>query len=460
MLRVPGKLHDYQWEGVSFLYRNHAALLADEMGLGKTVQTAVALALTLSTRSEISRALIVAPAALKMNWMSELAKWAPSLTVRSLVGGAREREAFYLLPVPVLVSSYEQVRQDAFDRISRNTFDIVILDEAQRIKNPNSATSLSCRLLSRRYSWALSATPLENSARDVASILSFLQHMRPFDISGHQLSTQLSSIMLRRRKSEVRGELPPVIVQDLKLELVGPQRTRYDDLWTRRYETVSAGTGAAAIVLLATITQLKIVCNFDSESGTSIKLEALREICVGAGPDARVLVFSQFVETLKWIAARLGFPYDLLTGSMSVHARQDSIERFKTAGSPRVLLTSLRAGGVGLNLGEATHVVMYDRWWNPAVEMQAIYRAHRFARETPLHVVRFTLIDTIEERISSILEAKERLFEDVVESTETTTRDFSVEELMHILEVSTGDLDSLRKDTGGDGNHGEDLGIS
>ena len=460
MLGVPARLHDYQWEGVSFLYRNHAALLADEMGLGKTVQTAVALALTLSTRSEVNRALIVAPAALTMNWISELAKWAPSLTVRSLMGSAREREAFYLLPIPVLVSSYEQIRQDGFDRIPANTFDIVILDEAQRIKNPDSATALSCRLLSRKRSWALSATPLENDARDVASILGFLDPLQPLDMSPQQLPARLSSTMLRRRKSEVRGELPPIIVQDLKLELAAPQRTRYDDLWTKRYETVSASIGETAIALLATITRLKIICNFDSESGASTKLAALREICVGAGPDARILVFSQFVETLKWIAPRLDLPGDLLTGSMSSRARQASIERFKTATSPRVLFTSLRAGGVGLNLGEATHVVMYDRWWNPAVEMQAIYRAHRFTRETPLHVVRFTLSDTIEEQIASILDAKERLFEDVVESTETTAQDFSVEELMHILEVSIGDLDSLKTETEDDRNHGKDPGIS
>lgn len=191
MLGVPARLHDYQWEGVSFLYRNRAALLADEMGLGKTVQTAVALALTLSTRTDLSRALIVAPAALKMNWMSELMKWAPSLTVRNVVGNTRERVAFYLLPIPVLVSSYEQIRKDGFDRIPSSTFDIVILDEAQRIKNANSATSLSCRLLSRKCSWALSATPLENDAQDVASILGFVDPARSFDMAPRRLSARL-----------------------------------------------------------------------------------------------------------------------------------------------------------------------------------------------------------------------------------------------------------------------------
>lgn len=266
--------------------------------------------------------------------------------------------------------------------------------------------------------------------------------------------------MLRRRKSEVRGELPPVIVQGLQLELSRPQRARCDDLWTKRYEAVSTGTGDAAVVLLATITRLKIICNFDSDSGESTKLAALREICMGAGQDARILVFSQFVETIRWIADRLDLPCDLLTGSMSSRARQAAMQRFKMAGSPRVLLASLRAAGVGLNLGEATHVVMFDRWWNPAVEMQAIYRAHRFTREAPLHVVRFTVTDTIEERIASILDAKERLFDEVVESTETSARGFSVEELLRILGLSISDLDSLKAETEDEGNHGQDLGIS
>ena len=444
MLGVPARLHDYQWEGVAFLYKTQAALLADEMGLGKTVQAAVALALTLSARNEMSRALIVAPAALTMHWMSELTIWAPSLTVRRVTGDVRDREAFYLLPIPVLVSSYEQIRQDGLDRIPSDIFDVVILDEAQRIKNPSSATALACRILPRKCSWALSATPLENDARDVASILSFLDPMIPTDLSGPQLSPRLNSMMLRRRKTEVRGELPPVIIQDLELELAPPQRERYDELWANRYEAVAAGTADAGVVLLGMITRLKIICNFDSGSDASSKLAALRDICVGAGRRARILVFSQFVETLKWISDRLEIPCDLVIGSMPLPARHDAMERFKADVSPRALLVSLRAGGVGLNLGEATHVVVFDRWWNPAVEMQAIYRAHRFEREAPLHVLRFIMADTIEERIGAILDVKDRLFEEVIESAETTARSFSVQELMQILEVSSRDVFPLQ----------------
>ena len=384
MLGVPGTLHDYQWEGVAFLYRSRAALLADEMGLGKTVQASVALALLLSARNEMSRGLIVAPAALTTNWMSELATWVPSLTIQRVQGNTRDREAFYLLPIPVLVSSYEQVRQDGLDRIPSNTFDVVILDEAQRIKNRHSTTALACRLLPRKCSWALSATPLENDAADVASILGFLDpSIRP-DLSWARLSAQLKTVMLRRRKAEVRGELPPVIFQDLKIELAPPQRARYDELWANRWKTTVTGAKDASVVLLGLVTRLKIVCNFDADADTSSKLDTLRDICEGAGHGARILVFSQFVETLKWISSRIALSSDRLTGEMLVGERQVAIERFKTGPAPRVLFVSLRAGGVGLNMGEATHVIVFDRWWNPAVEMQAIYRAHRFDRKAPV----------------------------------------------------------------------------
>ncbi len=248
--------------------------------------------------------------------------------------------------------------------------------------------------------------------------------------------------MLRRRKAEVRSELPPVIAQDLRLGLLMPQRERYDALWLNRAETVSANAtnGDISAALLGLITRLKIICNYDPSANVSSKLDALNVIIEGAGKSARILVFSQFVETLRWIAERIHLPHELLTGSMSLTERQTAIERFKTESSPRGLLVSLRAGGVGLNLGEATHVVMFDRWWNPAVEIQAIYRAHRFDRDEPLHVVRFLVADSIEERIAAILERKERLFDEIIESAETTAHRFTKKELMQILELAIGDI--------------------
>ena len=457
LLGVPEELHPYQWEGVAFLCRSPAALLADEMGLGKTVQASVALSLLLDGQKGMERALIVAPAALTRNWMSELEKWAPSLTVRRVQGNEREREAFYLLPIPVLVSSYEQIRQDGLYRIPSDTFDIVVLDEAQRVKNRNSGTALACRTLPRKSAWALSATPLENSSEDVAAILGFLDPSIRQDMTVPSLKAKLESMMLRRRKADVRGELPPVIVQDMELDLTPPQRERYDEMWVNRWTEAGADTvQSAAAVLLGLVTRLKTICNLDVDTGASSKFDALREICEGAGPRARILVFSQFVETLKWISDRLTLPHDVLTGTMSGDQRQDAVRRFRTEPAPRVLLVSIRAGGVGLNMGEATHVVVFDRWWNPAVEIQAVYRAHRFTRDEPLHVVRFLITDSIEERIADVLDRKKRMFENVVEDIETSAQHFSVEELIRILELSRADVYSMARETAEDRLHGED----
>lgn len=459
-LNVPATLHDYQWEGVGFLYRASGALLADEMGLGKTVQTVVALALLLHRQESVQRALIVAPAALTFNWMKEISTWAPSITARCLSGDAPEREAYYLLPIPVLVASYEQIRLDAFDRVPAGTFDLIILDEAQRIKNPASATSLACRLLPRSRAWALTATPLENDEEDVSSILRFLDPSVGRRLSRSYVSTQLLNLMLRRRKVDVRAELPPVLIQDLRIELSASQRASYDELWFSRIDAIRRGSGEnLSTALLALLTRLKILCNFDLDSGSSSKFEVLESLIEGAGQGARILVFSQFVETLVQISKRLSLPSDLLTGSMSMEARHEAMTSFMQSPSPRVLLVSLRAGGVGLNLGGTSHVVLYDRWWNPAVEVQAIYRAHRFERDLPLHVVRFLVTDTIEERVAQTLERKRILFADVIESVKTTHHRFTREEMMEVLELDVGDFSRLLAERNETQTDGEDLRI-
>lgn len=436
-LSLPWSLRTYQWEGVAFLCRNRSVLLADEMGLGKTVQTAVALALTLNGQKDMKRALVVSPASLAANWKAELETWVPSLVVRRLVGDRRTRKALYLLPVPVLLGSYEQVRQDALDCIPRACFDIVVLDEAQRIKNRHSRTALACRLLSPRRAWALSATPLENNTDDVRGILRFLDPGGKWEAGDEAVANQLGKLMLRRRKRDVRGELPPVIVQDLRLNLTEAQRQQYDELWNSRgqeWTDVSHRVNAHGH-LLGMITRLKVVCNYVQHEDSSAKLDALNQVCEGAGSRGRILVFSQFVKTLKWLSRKTALPFDFITGEMTEGHRLRAMRRFQTGAAPRMLLVSLRAGGVGLNLGEATHVVLFDRWWNPAVEKQAIFRAHRFDRGEPLHVVRFVTTGTVEERIDRILAAKEELFGDVVDSRSIKRTGLSMNDLLHILNL-------------------------
>ena len=259
-------------------------------------------------------------------------------------------------------------------------------------------------------------------------------------MSGAHLKRRLESMMLRRRKRDVRADLPPVIVQDLSVELYGRQRRAYDDLWYCRESTIRqrwAG-GEVTAALLGLITRLKVICN--AADGASSKLDALKSMSDGFGSSARVLVFSQFVRTLRWIAARLKMPHDFLVGSMTATHREEAMERFRSGRTPRVLFVSLRAGGIGLNLGEATHVVMFDRWWNPAVERQAIYRAHRFDRRDPLHVIRFLVKESIEERVAAILDRKATLFDSTIESVASSARGLTRSELMDILQLRSGEL--------------------
>ena len=439
-------LRPYQREGVSFLFQNSAALLADEMGLGKTVQAITALRLLLR-KPGIDRALIVAPASLGFNWQRELERWAPELVVRRLSGGQGDRLAYYELPIAVLIATYEQVSIDALDRIPDGAFDIVVLDEAQRIKNYSSRTAFACRLLPRDIAWVLTGTPIENSRSDIESIFEFLRPglVRRTDGKSKVLSA-IAPYFLRRRKAEVLKDLPPIIVQDMSLELTDAQRDAYGVAW-------EAGSMAfrraphpiPAPDLLALITRLKQICNFGPEGHESSKLEALQVLLETASKaDIKVLVFSQYVETLNRLAGLIdSMPASVYSGELSAVERDRVLTSFECESGSRVLLVSLRAGGVGLNIPSADLVILFDRWWNPAVEAQAVNRAHRLGRSTPLHVVRFLIRDSIEERIDAILTAKQALFEDYVESVDmpdvpALTRN----DLIHALGISHYDTDA------------------
>lgn len=440
-LNLPKPLRPYQWQGINFLLNQGSGLLADEMGLGKTVQAAVALSLLLPS-CERGRALVVVPASLRLNWERELSSWAPNLSVRRLQGDAEDRFALYRLPINTLIGSYEQVRDDALVLSSEVRFDVVILDEAQRIKNVDSDTALACRILQRDRSWALTGTPVENKIEDLVSIYRFVfPTLLNLAMSRPEMHERMKPFFVRRRKHDVLQELPPIIVQDMPLELTVQQREAYDQIWMSRHKRASAGTqDVSETALFALLTKLKQLCNFDPESGESAKWEALKLIVEGLSlPEDKLIVFSQYVETLQWISSRLDtqVPHEVFHGGLSEDAKEAVIKRFKQETGPRVLLMSLRAGGLGLNLQEASSVLLFDRWWNPAVEEQAIHRAHRFGREKILHAFRFLVVDSVEERIAEVLERKQTLFEQYVESAENATvPTFTREELMRILQLT------------------------
>jgi SNF2 family DNA or RNA helicase len=255
----------------------------------------------------------------------------------------------------------------------------------------------------------------------------------------HEIHDAIRNSFLRRKKDEVLGELPPIIIQDIPLELEGRQLLVYQDLWAARSDFFPSGAGRSTAAMLSLITKLKQICNFDALSGESVKLEALQFIFDSlSGPTDKVIVFSQYVQTLYWMAERVTMPFDLFHGGLSEAERDAAVSHFETGQGPRALFISLKAGGVGLNLQAASTVVLLDRWWNPAIEQQAIQRAHRFGRSRPLHVFRFLVVRSIEERIARILAEKQVLFEQYVEDAESAdVEPFSRHELSWILQMAT-----------------------
>ncbi|RKU28226.1 helicase [Candidatus Poribacteria bacterium] len=439
-LNLPFELRPYQWEGIQFLVQSEGALLADEMGLGKTVQVAVSLEI-LWHKQQLYRSLVVVPASLKLNWETELRRWAPSLSVQRIRGSTADRRTYYLLPINVLIVSYEEIRLDMMNISNEIDFDVVVLDEAQRIKNPHSKSSLSCRVIKRKRSWALTGTPVENKLNDLISLFRFVKiGVLHQGLSRGEIHSQMRPHFLRRCKRDVLKDLPPIIDQEIPIELQGKQQDAYLRAWDCRREGLEISTdGFSSTNLFSIITRLKQVCNYDKESGESAKLNVLIDFLdVQTADDDKVIVFSQYVDTLNWLALQIeGIPLEIYHGGLTQLEREEILNRFRNDPGPRCLFISLRAGGVGLNIQEASTVVLFDRWWNPALENQAIQRAHRFGRKRPLHVIRFIVSDTIEERISDILTEKQELFENYIETATNADKSwFSRELLEQILEIS------------------------
>ncbi|MCY3710131.1 MAG: DEAD/DEAH box helicase [Caldilineaceae bacterium] len=413
---LPHSLRPYQWEGVDFLRFRQSALLADEMGLGKTVQTAVALR---ACQEEFRRVLLVTPTSLCLNWQRELETWANGLAVRRVIGNADDRAMTYRLPIQVLIASYEQIRTDSRKFHGAVSFDLVVLDEAQRIKNLNSATSFACRLIPRSRSWALTGTPLENQPQDLVAIFRYLKpQLLHASMSRAEMHEAMTGYFLRRTKEEVLGDLPPILTKEIRLELGQAQRQTYENAWNSRLNAIPhADSAHESANMLAILTKLKQLCNFDLESGESAKLDVIRPLLdTVVAKGEKVLIFSQYVSALEWLSERIEIPHLIYHGGLSPDVKESVLDAFRKQDGPQALLMSLQAGGVGLNLQEASMVILLDRWWNPAIENQAIQRAHRFGRKVPLQVVRFLVENSVEERILDILKEKRGLFEEYVEA--------------------------------------------
>ena len=443
-------LRPYQEQGISWLRFIHelgsGGVLADDMGLGKTIQTiALLLSIKQEKKAKPMRSLIVAPTSVVSNWVREIERFAPSLSTALWHGVGRKEQQGELESVNVVITSYALLRRD-IDLLKNLRLDYAILDEAQNIKNPLSATAQAAKGLQAERRLALTGTPIENRLSEIWSIFEFVcpgllgplqrfeeKFARPIDQGDSKQAARLRAIIhpfiLRRTKSEVAKDLPPKLEVDKIIDLPPDQKAIYHQVLREVRSQVMGeverqGVAKSQIHILAGLTKLRqAACDarllglpkqFSHED--SGKLNMLRELVdeVESGGH-KVLIFSQFVSMLKLMASALdedGIRYEYLDGSTK--DRPERIERFQEDPTICAFLISLKAGGSGLNLTAADTVIHFDPWWNPAVEDQASDRAHRIGQKKVVTVYRLVAAGTIEEKILQLKEKKKVLVSSVL----------------------------------------------
>lgn len=439
------KLRPYQIEGFHFLCylaaNRFGGILADDMGLGKTIQS---LTWILHLRSQAGAhpppSLVVCPKSVLDVWAAEVRKAAPRLRVQVLRQRADLDVAFVAKNIDLLVINYAQLRGAADDLLSIEWL-AVILDEGQQIKNPDSQAAQAARRLEARHRLVLTGTPIENRLLDVWSLMAFAmpgilgsrkyfrdRFDRRKDAQSHtRLTARLRPFLLRRTKGEVALDLPSKTEEDVFCNL----ESRQADLYRAELERIQKillgiesdeALRRSSFVILQGLMRLRQICChpglLDAKhlAESSAKMSALFYLLDQLKEEGhKVLVFSQFVSMLDIIRDRLeeeGRPYSYLTGQTK--NRQEVVEDFQTTAEPKVFLLSLKAGGSGLNLTAASYVVLYDPWWNPAVETQAIDRCHRIGQESKVIAYRLLVKDSIEEKIRMLQQQKRAMMTGVL----------------------------------------------
>jgi len=462
-----GELRPYQKAGYNWLRfvqdYHFGGCLADDMGLGKTVMTLSMLQQRReSGAAQGAASLLVLPTSLVYNWLNEAQKFTPELRLLAYTGTYRDKNADRFADYDVVLTSYGIVRLDT-ELLAGYKFDYVILDESQAIKNPSSTTSQAVRQLNSRHRLILTGTPVENSTMDLWSQMSFInpgllgtqaffrkEFLKP--IEKHQdegrtrrLHALIKPFILRRHKAQVAKELPAKTEQLSYCQMTEEQAHAYEETKSFYRNKIlrnidEHGPASTQFMLLQGLTRLRQIANHprladEHYTGESGKLrEVLRMIRSVVAEGHKVLVFSQFVQHLSLVRAALDerqLAYAYLDGN--TRDRQGEVARFQETEDLKIFLISLKAGGVGLNLTAADYVFLLDPWWNPAVEAQAVDRAHRIGQQRPVFTYKFITQGTVEEKILALQRRKLALVSELIATDEAVIKHLTRADIEELL---------------------------
>ncbi|SJZ59847.1 DEAD/DEAH box helicase [Sediminibacterium ginsengisoli] len=453
----------FQW--LNYLREVHwGGILADDMGLGKTLQTLSFLHYLKEVNHGL-KALVVCPTTLMYNWQNEIKKFTPGISFYVHHGGSRMRDSFLKHPANVIITTYGTLRSD-IRQFVEVTFDYVVLDESQAIKNPSSKVTKAAGLLNAKNRLCLSGTPLQNNTFDIYAQMNFLnpgmlgsveffkqEFSIPIDKFGEKeqkdhLRKLLYPFILRRTKEQVAKDLPEKQEMVLFCEMGEEQRKIYDayrnDFRDKILGVVeNQGIQKSQLTILQGLMKLRQICDSpaivkeeERYPNVSVKLEEIgREITENIS-NHKALIFSQFLGMLALIKEKmkeLGVDYEYFDGSSTVAERERAIERFQNDDNCRVFLISLKAGGVGLNLTAADYVYIVDPWWNPAVEQQAIDRTHRIGQTKNIFAYRMICTDTVEDKILKLQERKKSLAKDLITDDEGFVKSLTKEDVEYLF---------------------------
>jgi SNF2 family DNA or RNA helicase len=453
-------LFPFQREGVTFLLERENALLADEMGLGKSIQAIAAVRFLFRARV-IDKCLVICPKSVLTDWSSKFEEWAPELTITKTQGSASTRRGLWARKSQVYLVTYDTLKEDVLnieEEAVQLSFDLVILDEVQRIKNKSTQTFRAINKVGGRIRWGLSGTPLENRVEDLTTIFSYLKPglFRAYEVGNpHYVKSAITPFTLRRTKNAVLKDLPSKTHDKVLLELGARQRAVYN--MAERTGVIALkekGKTVTVTHVMALVSKLKQICNLETASGESCKLEYVEDVLQNLDETGeKMVIFSQYPEkTLRLIKPRLQrFKPLIYQGSLTSKQREEVLKRFNEDEDMRVLLISLKAGGLGLTLTAANYVVHFDSWWNPATMSQAEDRTHRIGQTKNVFVASLITQGTVEERIQRILEEKRELFNEVVGeiSDEGLTRLLSEKELFGLFGLQRAKNRSKSQDISG-----------